>query len=96
MKKRVILTGKAANRLIEAAGWYESRSNGLSDRFFDDFKALIDHLAMFPESCQIQQRNFRFAKLKRFPYIIVYTYEGNRVYIRNIINAKQEPSKRYK
>lgn len=28
--------------------------------------------------------------------IIIYTYEGNRAYVRKIINAKQEPSKRYK
>lgn len=96
MKKRVVIAPKAAYRLLDAANWYENRQPGLSDRFLDDFKLVIDHIATFPEACQIQKRNFRFAKFRRFPYIVVYTYELNRITVRSIVNAKQDPAIRFR
>lgn len=70
-----------------------------ADRFIDDFETLADRLSKSPEIYPLQRRspkpewqNVRMAVLRRFHYLVFYTYENNIVTIRRIIHgARDEP-----
>jgi len=71
---QVVSRPEAKNDVIEIAAWYDSRSEGLGDRFVDEFLALLDDLAINPLlHCRRHPRkNIRWRYPKSFPYRVIY------------------------
>lgn len=74
MNWQVVSRPEAENDVIEIAAWYDSRSEGLGDRFVDEFLALLDELAVNPLlSCRRDPRkNIRWRYPRSFPYRVIY------------------------
>ena len=74
MNWQVISRPEAEDDVIEIAAWYDSRSEGLGDRFVYEFLALLDELALNPLlSCRKHPRkNIRWRYPKSFPYRVIY------------------------
>jgi plasmid stabilization system protein ParE len=69
----------AENDVIEIAAWYESRHQGLGDRFVDEFLQLLDDLTVNPLlHCRRHPRkNIRWRYPKSFPYRGIYEVVEN-------------------
>ena len=62
------------NDVIEIAAWYDSRREGLGDRFVREFLKVLDELARNPliHSRRHPYKNIRWRYPKSFPYRIIY------------------------
>ena len=74
MTWQVISRPEAENEVIEIAAWYDSRSEGLGDRFLEEFLAVLDGLTINPLIyCRRHpSKNIRWRYPTSFPYRVIY------------------------
>ena len=74
MTWQVLSRPEAENDVIEIADWYNSRSEGLGDRFVEEFLAILDALAINPliHSRRHPRKNIRWRYPTSFPYKVIY------------------------
>ena len=65
---------EAANDVMEIADWYDTRAEGLGDRFIEEFLDILHALSQNPllHSKRHPRKNIRWRYTKSFPYRIVY------------------------
>jgi toxin ParE1/3/4 len=74
MNWQVVARPEAENDVTEIAAWYDGRSEGLGDRFVEEFLALLDELALNPllHCRRHSQKNIRWRYPRSFPYRVIY------------------------
>jgi len=74
MTWQVFSRPEVANDIIEIAEWYDTRGEGLGDRFVDEILVVLDALAKNPllHSRRHRRKNIRWRYPKSFPYRVVY------------------------
>jgi toxin ParE1/3/4 len=63
---------EAEAELLEAARFYEQRTEGLGDRFLHELEAAIQSIQIAPDRCRIVSGDVRRYLLRQFPYGIYY------------------------
>ncbi len=92
-------TSRADSDIAGAILWLLDKNPGAANKFIDDLESLVARLSRFPEIYPLQRRsakpewqNVRMAVMRRFNYLVFYTYENNLVVIRRVIHsARSEP-----
>ena len=76
-----------------AIDWYEDQCEGLGDDFFAKFKAVLDLVQANPEGYGfwLTSSTVRRAKLKRFPYAVLYELRPGKIRILCLRHDKQHP-----
>lgn len=74
MNWQVVSRPEVESDIVEIAAWYNSRSEGLGDRFVEEFLSVLDELAINPLLyCRRHSRkNIRWRYPKSFPYRVIY------------------------
>lgn len=74
MTWQVFSRPEVKNDVLEIANWYDSRDQGLGDRFIREFLAVLDALAKNPllHSRRHPRKNIRWRYPKSFPYRVIY------------------------
>ena len=74
MTWQVFSRPEAANDVIEIANWYDTRAEGLGDRFINEFLVVIDALTRnaLLHSRRHPRKNIRWRYPRSFPYRIIY------------------------
>jgi hypothetical protein len=62
----------ALDELIQAAEYYESKVDGLGQRFLDEIEFCVADISESPERWPYLLLNTRCRLLDRFPYLLVY------------------------
>lgn len=77
----------------EAVDWYEEQSPGLGDDFFAKLKETLAQIEAHPEgfSFWLASISVRRAKLRRFPYDVLYEIRPGRVRILCLRHEKRHP-----
>ena len=96
MKRVLIIKEQAKDQLSEAALWYERKQANLGMAFFEEWESTTAYISNHAENCAKKYKQFRYAMLKRFPYLVVYEIEGSSVVIYAVVYAGRHPSKRHK
>jgi plasmid stabilization system protein ParE len=65
----------------EAYGWYESRSVGLGEDFLAEVETVFRRIEASPEMYARIFRNIRAAPIHRFPYLVYYRIDADRITI---------------
>lgn len=78
--------------LDDAWGYYEDASEGLGDRFFDEFLAVIASIQRNPKSWPPTDKGRRVALFSRFPYKLLYRIEPERVKVLVVRHQKRSPA----
>ena len=91
--KGFVLDPFAEEDLKEAAHHYEAQVSGLGDDFLDEVFALIERLVSFPESDSRKTKTVRVARVRRFPYDVLYKIEKDldRVFVLAIGDQRRKP-----
>jgi plasmid stabilization system protein ParE len=90
----IIILRRAELELIDAMQWYEEQQQGLSSIFSkaveNGFNIIALNPLIYPEK---YNRKFRFATVRKFPYLIVYWFEErtDTVYITSVFHTKRNP-----
>jgi plasmid stabilization system protein ParE len=91
------LLPEASQEVREAAVRYESRSPGLGARFLDELEGILPQVGQSPESYPrhpfTQKRlGIRRALLRRFPYEIVFRFDGKAVTVLAVAHTARRPA----
>ncbi|HRO45307.1 type II toxin-antitoxin system RelE/ParE family toxin [Agriterribacter sp.] len=73
----------------ESIVWYEKKIKGLGLRFLQSFEEVIVRIVDNPYSFSYLKKPVRKAKIKRFPYRVIYVINDHTIYILGVINVRR-------
>jgi len=73
--------------------WYEKQRRGLGFEFLDCIEMSVNNILKFPDLYAESYSNFRRCVIRRFPFSIFYTIEGEEIVIHSIFDNRQDPKK---
>lgn len=82
---------EAARELEAAHEWYELRRNGLGAEFRLAVDAVVSRARRLPRSYPLIARRTRKALLRRFPYMVLYFVDGERLIVLAVHHGHRDP-----
>ncbi len=82
---------EAERELWEAVAYYESRAPGLGRDFQAEIAASVQAITATPDRWPLRRDGTRRRLAHRFPYIIVYVYLSDHVWIVAFAHCKRRP-----
>lgn len=93
---KVHITRDAESDLVTARRYYAAIDSALGERFLDDFDAVIDRLAVFPDGAPPVEgfTALRRTRMRRFPYGVFYTRAGEAelIVVRVLHTRRDQPA----
>jgi len=86
---KLIFQDKSLDEVAEAYQWYEGQLQGLGEDFIEELENILQKLRHNPQYFGFAFDNIRDARLKRFPYLVVFEIEVDTVYIIAVRNIKR-------
>ena len=83
----LIINRPALRDLQDIYDWYEEQQAGLGEDFLGELDVLINYLIHFPYSYKLFYKRLRKVSLERFPYLVYYQVDGDRIFIQRIAHA---------
>lgn len=81
---------------IEAYLYYEQKRFGLGEEFLEHLDIYFNRIVTNPEHFPQKRKPYREAFIKRFPFLIIYEIEKDKVIVYSIFNTWQNPEKKKK
>lgn len=86
----------AQREFVEAALWYQSRSDRIAADFVDEYERVLHHVERGPEQYARAEniespRDIRQVLMRRFPYILYFELTGDEVVVLAVSHAAREP-----
>ena len=88
---RVTILHEAEVELREAVAYYEEKSRGLGLDLEAEIERSIRTIRDFPHSWPVREDGRRRYLTHRFPYLVIYTYLKDRIWIMKVIAVITEP-----
>jgi hypothetical protein len=82
-----------ASDLRDAIGWYDGISVGLGNRFRMLVDSRFDDIAERPESFPHAFDDVRFARVQRFPYLILFRETQDVIHVLGVFHGASDPGK---
>jgi len=94
MKYELIIKAVAIRQAAEAYDYYQQKVPGLGERFIGE---IADAYATLRSNPSFQERKppFRYLKLHRFPYRLIYEVQGNSVIVYQVRHLKRRSHQKY-
>ncbi len=87
----IVLLLSADVNIQQAYEWFESRREGLGDRFAAEVDRLPGLLGDFPELGSVVYGSRRRLIVRDFSYGIFYTITGQRIIVSNVLDLRSDP-----
>lgn len=81
----------AKRDIADAIRWYDRQRAGLGDEFESDLDAAFQRLQNGPPFVAPIYREVRFAKLQRFPFVVYFRQQPDRIEVLAVLHAKRDP-----
>jgi toxin ParE1/3/4 len=88
---RLILQPEAEVDLESAFVWYESKREGVGERFIHAVERAFEQILRAPTAPPVTYRGCRQFAVHRFPYVIHYLVSGECVSIAAVLHARRDP-----
>ncbi len=82
---------EAEVELWDAVAYYEDKANGLGLDFEVEIERSIQILGESPKCWPVRKDGTRRYLIRRFPYLAVYTYQNNHVWIIALAHCRRNP-----
>jgi len=79
--------------LAEQFDWYEARKEGLGHDFLSEVRSIFRRIEENPLRFAPIYRNARRALVRRFPFIVLYLFEAEKVEVLGVIHARRDPER---
>jgi len=86
------LESEAEADLAEAYLWYENQRTGLGREFIECVETVFARIQNTPELYAATYKNVRQVLVRRFPYVVCYVFEENRVDVVAVFHAHRDSS----
>ena len=83
---------EAEEEFNRAIDYYEDIEPGLGYDFASEVYSAIRLSAEFPKAWMVLEGEVRRCLVRRFPYGILYSEEGNRIFILAVMNLHRQPT----
>jgi len=77
--------------IIEAHDWYERRSSGLGGAFADEVDRQLSRIAAAHAEFPIVVADARRARLRRFPYSLIFRVVADEAFVVACFHASRDP-----
>ncbi len=88
---KLIYDPLAKVEIQEAAEYYESCREGLGQVFLDAAETAAHSISLYPLRWRKISGRFRRCLIKKFPYGIIYSVEGDEIFIAAVMHLKRKP-----
>ena len=95
-ERKVVFSTRAQQDILTAYEFYEASQRDLGDYFNLQLKACIALILKVPEGFKIAHKDFRQIKLKKFPYVIIYSVNIEEIVILKVFHTSLNPKKKFK
>jgi len=97
MSFSIELLPRARKELLDAWDWYEDKWTGLGDRFVREVEKKLQQIEKTPERYAERKKGFREARIKVFPYLVIYRIQKRKriIAINSIFHTSRNPKKKY-
>ncbi len=82
-----------ASDLADAIAWYDGISAGIGNRFRERVDSQFDDVLANPEFFGRAFDDVRFARVHRFPYVILFRLIADRVFVLGVFHTASDPKK---
>ena len=91
MSYELVIQSEAVIDIQKVFEWYEERRAGLGYEFIEEIEEGLGRLSRNPQHYTAINQKYRRVVIRRFPYLIVYEIEDNKVIVNSIRRASQKP-----
>ena len=91
MSSPLIIRPEAESDMAEGFDWYEQHRSGLGDEFLNEVQTRLRMIEENPLRHAVVYSNTRQSLVRRFPYKVLYLFEGDRVEVLGVVQAKRQP-----
>ncbi len=77
----------------EATGWYQQRSSVVADTFVEAVETRVREVIKSPQQFGRAFDDVRFARVPRFPYIILFESGAAELRIYGVLHSASDPAK---
>jgi plasmid stabilization system protein ParE len=88
----LIIAPEAEEELARACGWYNERRAGLGDELLSCVDDAFERILRDPLAFAATHKNVRQTLVKRFPYVICYTFDGRAIYVLAVFHGHRDPN----
>ena len=91
--KEFILDSEAEDELHEAVRWYNLRRAGLGLELLDEVEQALNRIRDNPAiGANYRNTSFRFYRVSRFPYVVYFQDQPERLWIAAIAHEARRPN----
>ena len=91
MSLRVVFRPEAQADLLQTREWYERQQPGLGDAFSNKAQEAIVRIQKMPRMYATVFGDVRRAKIRRFPYLIYYRLQQDRIEVIAVLHGSRDP-----
>jgi plasmid stabilization system protein ParE len=88
----LVVEPEAEEDLADAYDWYEGQRPGLGREFIECVQEVFDCIRRTPEVHAVAYRGVRQTLVRRFPYVVCYTFEADTVHVIAVFHGHRDPS----
>ena len=89
----VVYRPEVRDEVDEAYGWYEEQRRGLGDEFLDAVQVALNRIQENPYQNAVLYREVRAGLVRRFPYVVYYRAESERIVVIAIQHGRRHPGR---
>jgi plasmid stabilization system protein ParE len=82
---------EAERDLAEARDWYEEHRGGLGHEFLIAVEDILGRISESPKSYAVVYRGVRWARLRRFPYLVYFRVTNTSVEVLAVLHGSRHP-----
>jgi len=96
MKYGIEIKDYANQEITLAYLYYEDKRAGLGEEFLAHLTIYFNRIQKYPEHFSQKHKPYREAFIKRFPFMIIYEIEDDKIIVYSVFNTWQSPKKKWK
>ena len=91
MVYNLVVLSQAILEIEDALDWYEEQKYGLGYELLDEIDFCYLKLTKRPEHYSYINASYRRIKTERFPYVLIYSLNGDTVTVNSFRHVKRKP-----
>ena len=98
MPYKTIFRERASKDYLKAIAWYKKRSLQATENFISFVRQTLDEIEDQPDRFRLTYKNYREAKIKKYPFNIVYFIDEKKqsIIITTLFHHKRNPKNKFK
>ena len=91
IKYTVSFSSEARDETIKAYLWYREEKSGLEKNFRENLRIKIETIKQNPKASSFVYKNVRSARMKTFPYNILYRISNSNIQVIAVFHHSRNP-----